>query len=193
MPCTDNGYTQDQQREVDRLARLPEAMLCALINAIDSEHELTAMLDFRVNWKEAGITRQEFNAWRAEHRRRDEQRRKKEQERQQKARDSLRVIQVGDALTEDQRDAILRLLGQPSAQVPAPTPEQPKLEIDWSKAPRWADWLARDADGDWYWYVNRPVMGEKVWTPHRDERYQVAPAFHNPASWENTLECRGSR
>lgn len=26
----------------------------------------------------------------------------------------------------------------------------------WNDAPEWARWLARDDDGDWYWYESKP-------------------------------------
>jgi len=33
---------------------------------------------------------------------------------------------------------------------------------DWKDAPSWANWLAMDSDGFWYWYENRPFAGNKI-------------------------------
>lgn len=30
------------------------------------------------------------------------------------------------------------------------------MKIDWDEAPEWANYVARDADGEWYWYENKP-------------------------------------
>lgn len=30
---------------------------------------------------------------------------------------------------------------------------------DWKDAPEWAQWLACDADGTWYWFEDRPIKG----------------------------------
>jgi hypothetical protein len=31
------------------------------------------------------------------------------------------------------------------------------MKPDWKDAPGWANWLAQDDSGYWYWYENRPV------------------------------------
>jgi hypothetical protein len=33
-------------------------------------------------------------------------------------------------------------------------------EDKWKMAPAWANWLAQDADGTWWWYENKPVWDE---------------------------------
>ena len=40
------------------------------------------------------------------------------------------------------------------------------MKPSWSDAPEWANWLAKDRGGEWYWYENEPnrfvpVFGEK--------------------------------
>lgn len=30
------------------------------------------------------------------------------------------------------------------------------MKPDWKDAPEWAQWVAMDADGDWWWYENKP-------------------------------------
>ncbi len=37
------------------------------------------------------------------------------------------------------------------------------MKPDWTTAPEWAKWLAKDEDGTWYWYEEEPVAGGTVW------------------------------
>jgi len=30
------------------------------------------------------------------------------------------------------------------------------MKPEWKDAPKWANWLAQDANGDWYWYKEKP-------------------------------------
>lgn len=34
---------------------------------------------------------------------------------------------------------------------------------DWSQAPEWANYVAMDADGAWYWYSDEPVSRVNYW------------------------------
>ena len=31
------------------------------------------------------------------------------------------------------------------------------MKPSWSDAPEWANWLAKDESGEWYWYENEPT------------------------------------
>ena len=33
-----------------------------------------------------------------------------------------------------------------------------KIHVDWSSAPPWANFLALNADGEWYWFENEPTL-----------------------------------
>ena len=35
---------------------------------------------------------------------------------------------------------------------------KPDFTPDWNDAPSWANWLAMDAGGEWYWYENKPEL-----------------------------------
>lgn len=35
----------------------------------------------------------------------------------------------------------------------------------WSRAPNWAEWVAMDKDGRWYWYENEPRPAHSGWIP----------------------------
>lgn len=37
------------------------------------------------------------------------------------------------------------------------------MKPDWKDAPEWARWLAMDADGDWFWFEDRPSCNRKAW------------------------------
>lgn len=39
------------------------------------------------------------------------------------------------------------------------------MKIDWSKAPEWANWVARDANGVWCWHSQKPHLSKTEWTP----------------------------
>lgn len=65
------------------------------------------------------------------------------------------------------------------------------MKPDWKDAPEWAEWLAMDADGEWYWYSKKPFcyveycgwgsdgrtelagVSEPTWTQTRTQRPQT--------------------
>lgn len=34
------------------------------------------------------------------------------------------------------------------------------MKPDWKDAPAWAQYLAQDFNGEWFWYENKPYMGD---------------------------------
>lgn len=56
---------------------------------------------------------------------------------------------------------------------------------DWKLAPEWANYLAFDANGKWFWFENEPKIhdSEDIWRPNcgRNE-----PAVH----WTESMERR---
>lgn len=59
------------------------------------------------------------------------------------------------------------------------------MKPDWKDAPEWANWLAMDKDGAWYWYEEMPnERAGYEWRPQsRFERIE----FPN---WRKSLEAR---
>lgn len=57
---------------------------------------------------------------------------------------------------------------------------------DWKDAPEWAQFLAMDADGEWYWYELEPSADESIWWSYG--RYDFAG--RSPPRWRDTLEAR---
>ena len=64
------------------------------------------------------------------------------------------------------------------------------LKPDWKDAPYWAEWLARDKNGDWYWYEFEPVdfTCDDKWNC-RAGRAEIA---HDSAreDWKETKQSR---
>lgn len=65
-----------------------------------------------------------------------------------------------------------------------------KLNFDFSCLPKWAKWIAMDANGHWYWYGQRPdIMYQMAW----DNPYGIAgliPKEYKPifnGNWKDSL------
>lgn len=57
---------------------------------------------------------------------------------------------------------------------------------DWKDAPDWAQYLAQDSDGSWFWYERAPRARLASWV----DGGRTAPA--QVSAWEKTLETRPS-
>jgi hypothetical protein len=63
------------------------------------------------------------------------------------------------------------------------------MKPDWSTAPEWANYLAQDKFGDWYWYENKPEARPLSWMviPH----FALASTGKGSVpNWRDTLEER---
>lgn len=54
---------------------------------------------------------------------------------------------------------------------------------DWKDAPEWAQWLARDADGEWYWYEKQPILVSGWYVQQMGSRWTFA-GFSVPTTLE---------
>lgn len=59
---------------------------------------------------------------------------------------------------------------------------------DWNKAPMWAQYVAMDANGEWWWYEFKP-------TPIKGEEYFLAVGKHERAilrhsGWKKSIQQR---
>lgn len=65
---------------------------------------------------------------------------------------------------------------------------------EWSEAPEWAQWLAQDSDGEWYWNENKPEHDHSGWVMEYEttEAQELASEGAIPAGhdWTQTLEKR---
>ena len=58
---------------------------------------------------------------------------------------------------------------------------------EWSEAPEWAQYLAQDADGEWYWFELQPSKESEYWFLASCVG-QSQRVFAEP--WTRTLEPR---
>lgn len=57
------------------------------------------------------------------------------------------------------------------------------MKPDWKDAPEWANWLAMDSDGGWWWHEKKPESNSFVF--YSRARYELAETY-----WQDTLEQR---
>ncbi len=57
---------------------------------------------------------------------------------------------------------------------------------DWKDAPEWANWLAMDADGRWFWYKDKPEAGHSTFITQT----QVWEATPIKPDWKETRQQR---
>lgn len=62
------------------------------------------------------------------------------------------------------------------------------MKPDWKDAPEWAQWLAMDEDGKWYWYRGKPHLAAFQWGYDQDDDYLLA--CEDDSYWKSTLEER---
>ena len=61
----------------------------------------------------------------------------------------------------------------------------------WVDAPDWAQWLAQDEDGEWYWFQDEPeAMGGKEWITLTGGNFEWARTTPPHRHWFKTLEAR---
>lgn len=69
----------------------------------------------------------------------------------------------------------------------------------WTFAPKWAMFLAQDADGSWFWWSREPIVtggDEDFWMPHKPApaiRFDRVRGLGRPTEnpeWTTTLESR---
>lgn len=60
---------------------------------------------------------------------------------------------------------------------------------DWDDSPEWAEWLAKDEDGQWGWFQNKPELGAWCWIWGRGN-WAEAGSDEPRNKWDATLEKR---
>lgn len=65
------------------------------------------------------------------------------------------------------------------------------MKPDWKDAPEWAQWLACDECGDWYWYETKPEIekGCNYWLQPFTLKKECAWSATN-WNWAESLEPR---
>ena len=62
------------------------------------------------------------------------------------------------------------------------------MKPSWDDAPEWAQWLAKDDDGKWFWYENKPVRVDGGWIVDYENPGRIKCAHEG--SEHNYLESR---
>lgn len=102
MPCTDGGVPYPPTREEELDAKVPRAVLCALM-ALPMDMTLTEAFA-GIDWAEAGVTKSELVEWWDLHRKRDHARKMREGRSSYEDRVRKRAL---EKLTEEE----IRILG----------------------------------------------------------------------------------
>lgn len=65
------------------------------------------------------------------------------------------------------------------------------MEIDWSEAPEWANWVAIDANGEWFWFENEPkiLSIQDIWDV-KDGNVCPYELDDDPCDWKSSLRTR---
>jgi len=66
------------------------------------------------------------------------------------------------------------------------------MKPDWKDAPEWANWLAMDDDGEWYWYEIEPFLAKGysgTWYAKSSHRQELAVSPRT-LSWKFSKEPR---
>lgn len=66
-----------------------------------------------------------------------------------------------------------------------------KPEVNWSAMPAWAEWVAMDFDGQWFWFKEQPDQGSKRWIC--DGPFGPIPSSYTPTfsgDWKDSLVQR---
>ncbi|GGU79506.1 hypothetical protein GCM10009504_40510 [Pseudomonas laurentiana] len=61
---------------------------------------------------------------------------------------------------------------------------------DWKDAPQWAEWLARDSFGEWYWFQAFPDCRQVLWLADYDTEHTLAGKSASGVDWKDSLEKR---
>ena len=59
------------------------------------------------------------------------------------------------------------------------------MKPDWKDAPEWANYLAMDESGDWYWYDGVPEPSRASWVSFGDMKFAG-----RGERWRDSLEGR---
>lgn len=67
------------------------------------------------------------------------------------------------------------------------------MKPDWKDAPEWAQWLAMDGDGCWFWFEAKPLLAypgcdDCYWKAARATKFRMAHGAPKPSA--DTLEPR---
>jgi hypothetical protein len=59
------------------------------------------------------------------------------------------------------------------------------MQIDWSQAPEWANYVAMDKNGDWYWHQEKPQMLKDRFGYSNNQQF-----YKSTMRWRDSLQQR---
>ena len=63
------------------------------------------------------------------------------------------------------------------------------MKPNWKDAPEWANWLAMEGDGGWYWFEDEPKIGhDYTWIPVGGKSRIQYSGHETP--WSDNIEQR---
>ncbi|MEG1695594.1 MAG: hypothetical protein RR282_00695 [Acinetobacter sp.] len=65
-----------------------------------------------------------------------------------------------------------------------------EFQVDWSRAPDWANWWAMDKNGVANWYNTEPSIEGIEWVCGRRGDYAQDKLLHGNLDWRNSLQER---
>ena len=64
------------------------------------------------------------------------------------------------------------------------------MKPSWDDAPEWAQWLAMDEDGRWWWYEEKPVLQTNYFYWLGSKMEESLPVLDKSMVWDESLEQR---
>ena len=64
------------------------------------------------------------------------------------------------------------------------------MKPSWDDAPEWAQWLAMDEDGRWWWYEEKPVLQTNYFYWLGSKMEESLPVLDKSMAWDESLEKR---
>ena len=61
------------------------------------------------------------------------------------------------------------------------------MRPNWQNAPEWANWVAMDKCGDWFWFEEKPLKDQFRWVEIKNSKYEFA---EDDVEWDESLEKR---
>ena len=66
------------------------------------------------------------------------------------------------------------------------------MKPSWDDAPEWAQWLAMDEDGRWWWYEEKPVLQTNYFYWLGSKMEESLPVLDKFTPWDESLKKRKS-
>lgn len=106
-----------------------------------------------------------------------------------------KLLMAGKRGAKDYRQDLQEAVDSILREIDMQTPAEPEKRAtgdsgpSWDDAPEWAQWLAQDCDGEWFWYGGKPQCDDEIWFGGGNACDFAVTGEKNP-NWRNTLQQR---